>query len=141
MEYRPTLVAEALCLHGRALEMQYADDIGSRHSHVSDLRGRAAFDLARLALAARIAVLQGRPRPTREKDLVPEYFPAPPLDPFTGKAYLYDATRELFYSPGPDGIDDHLAERADLRLMDAAARGDDWLPVDYDEVMKHLNGD
>ncbi len=65
-------------------------------------RRRAAFDLARLALAARIEELQGRPRPTRVHEFVPAYFSKLLLDPCTGRPYAYDPARASFISAGPD---------------------------------------
>ena len=37
--------------------------------------------------------------------LVPGYLDAVPLDPYTGKQFLYSAAKMLLYSPGPGGFD------------------------------------
>lgn len=84
------------------------------------LERRAAFDLARLALAARLEELSGRPLPTDPESLAPRYFDLPPLDPWSGQPYRYHQADACFYSVGPDGRDDRLAS------LTAGDPGDDF---------------
>ncbi len=126
--------SELLGMHGRAVRAWAAQQLnfltpGERVNPVPFIvaRTRAAFDLARLALASRIEKLEGRPRPTRVEEFVPRYFPEPLLDPFSGKPFLYSASGEVFYSVGPDGVDDGMAQRCDPK-EGVKAKGDYWLP-------------
>ncbi len=60
-----------------------------------------------VALAAsRYRLAHGR-LPDRIEDLVPEYLPAVPRDPFDGLPLRYRRTDEgaIIYSVGPDGVD------------------------------------
>lgn len=60
---------------------------------------RSDFDLARLALAARIVELETGTRPTDKSQLIPRFFPEPLVDPFTQGPYVWDASMEQFSRP------------------------------------------
>ena len=134
-------LADVMGWHGQAvgLVVQAGDNASSYRRTLEEWvhEARAAYDLARLELAARIEELEGRLRPTRVEDLAPEYFDAPLLDPFTGKPYLYSATREAFYSIGPDGVDDGAGTRLEVNPQKSNA-GDYWLPADRDEPWRAM---
>ena len=65
----------------------------------------ARFHLARLAVAERLAQLDGQPAPAAAADLVPRYLPTEPLDPFTSAPFVR-SPKGGFHSVGPDGVDD-----------------------------------
>jgi hypothetical protein len=77
---------------------------------VSRLRGAATrsrwrVDAARQALALSLYQLeQGKPAQALQ-DLVPKYLPELPVDPYSGKSFLYSAERRQLWSTGPDRID------------------------------------
>lgn len=66
--------------------------------------------MAALALAIRLYELDRGRRPATLSDLVPDYVPDVPADPFTADnqplPYLPDAERPRLYSVGPNGADD-----------------------------------
>ncbi|PKO18093.1 hypothetical protein CVU37_07170 [candidate division BRC1 bacterium HGW-BRC1-1] len=68
----------------------------------------ARFHLTELALAERIAKLEGAAAPTAPGDLVPKYLVTEPMDPFTSASFPRSATGG-FYSLGPDKHDDQGA--------------------------------
>jgi hypothetical protein len=68
----------------------------------------ARFHLTQLALAERVAQLEGAHSPAAPRDLVPKHLATEPLDPFTSAPFPRSATGD-FYSPGPDGRDDQCA--------------------------------
>lgn len=68
----------------------------------------ARFHLTKLALAERIAKLEGAAAPSAPGDLVPKYLATEPLDPFTSASFARSAT-DGFYSLGPDKRDDQGA--------------------------------
>ena len=65
----------------------------------------AHFHLARLAVAERLAQLEGQPAPEAAADLVPRYLPTEPLDPFTSAPFVR-SPKGGFHSVGPDRVDD-----------------------------------
>lgn len=75
-------------------------------------RGRAQFDLTRTAaaLAARRADREpGSPEyPERLDELVPRYLAGTPIDPFSGRPFIYERRGDgyLLYSVGSNGVDD-----------------------------------
>ncbi len=71
-------------------------------AHTRERAAKAKFDLARLLLARRIEQLESGTAPQDTSQLVPEYLPVDPRDPFSDTAYLWDASGELFYSIGPN---------------------------------------
>jgi hypothetical protein len=98
-------------------------------------RVRAELRCAAAALAAELYRLAKGHWPERLDDLVPDYLPAVPTDPFDGRPLRLRRTEDglIVYSVGPDGEDnggnlDRKNERApgtDLgfRLWDAGRRG------------------
>ena len=134
-EYHQTRIAacELLGLRRTSEELEYLswkdDSEPTEFINARRLAGLADYDLARLAIAARIEELEGRPRPTRMADVVPRCFESPLLDPFSGKPYPYSATHEVFYSVGPDGRDEGMARRYELDIRKPRV-GDWWLEVD-----------
>lgn len=84
----------------------------------------AQFDILRLAIANRILELEGDPITEDPGDFAPRFFEEVPVDPFTGSPYLWDASNTMFYSMGPDGVDDlneipfdSSTEKGDLSLI------------------------
>jgi hypothetical protein len=69
----------------------------------------AQFDLARTAVALKLALLDTGVRPAKLADLVPKYLKEVPVDPFTGKplGYILAPDGWRVYSVGPDQIDNH----------------------------------
>jgi hypothetical protein len=65
---------------------------------------QARFDLARLALAERVAALEGGAPVAAARDLAPKYLSTTPADPFTSGAFARTAGG-VFYSVGPDRQD------------------------------------
>lgn len=70
-------------------------------------RGIAYRDATRVALAIERYRLRHRELPKSLDDLVPEFLPEVPLDPFDGKPLRYrlEANEYKVYSIGTDGID------------------------------------
>ncbi len=62
-------------------------------------KARSDFDLARLALAARIVELETGTRPTEQASLIPRFFQEPLVDPLTQKPYVWDGTSGTFSCP------------------------------------------
>lgn len=66
--------------------------------------------MAAIALAIRLCEIDHGHRPARLADLVPDYLPEIPLDPFADDgrtvAYTPDASPPVLYSVGRDGVDD-----------------------------------
>ncbi len=66
--------------------------------------------MAATSLAIRMFEVDQGQRPARLEDLVPDYLPAVPADPFADDGrtlgYLPDAEPPVLYSVGPDGVDD-----------------------------------
>lgn len=73
---------------------------------VRERYAKAQYDIARLFLDSRIAELESGVPGTEKAPFVPEFFPDPLVDPFTGEAFLWDQSTGSFYSPGPDKTDD-----------------------------------
>ena len=71
-------------------------------------RVAASRDSADAAIAAELYRRKNGAWPAKLDDLVPEFLPAAPIDPFTGQPLLMKATPEGFkvYSLGQDGKDD-----------------------------------
>lgn len=73
-------------------------------------RAIATRRMAATALAIRLYETDYGARPDRLDDLVPEYLPAVPADPFAADnrplGYLPDAPRALLYSVGENGMDE-----------------------------------
>ncbi|MBI4252572.1 hypothetical protein HY623_00100 [Candidatus Uhrbacteria bacterium] len=67
---------------------------------------------ATLALKMHITAMGAYPATLSE--LVPQYFPSVPLDPFDGKPLRYSPTKKILYSVGKDLIDE------------GGSTGDDW---------------
>jgi len=70
--------------------------------------GEALRDTFRVALVLKAYAKEHGGPPERLGDLVSEEFPTMPLDPFTGKAFVWrvhDDGKVLVYSPGADGRD------------------------------------
>jgi hypothetical protein len=59
-----------------------------------------------LMLAMRLFELEKGRLPAKLEELVPDYGASIPVDVFTGKAMLWNATLETVYSVGPGGVDD-----------------------------------
>jgi len=68
----------------------------------------AHFHLTEVALAERIAKLEGGAAPSAPGDLVPKYIATEPMDPFTSASFPRSDTAG-FYSLGPDKHDDQGA--------------------------------
>ncbi len=81
----------------------------------------ALLDLVRLNLANRILELEGRPLATRPSDLVPEFFEEEPIDPFSGKSFLWDDEEMIFYSERVREIEAELEEsrKASKQMMES----------------------
>ncbi|MFH1739449.1 MAG: hypothetical protein ABIH23_10620 [bacterium] len=124
---------KAGCLVGlrRTIEKYYHSTgiPGMRNMPVREACAIAKYHLAQLTLAYRLSQLENGmalahttdlvpadlptetgAAPIRPADFVPTYLPTEPLDPFaegkTDRSYQFDAKRKVFYSIGPDGIDD-----------------------------------
>lgn len=73
-------------------------------------RGIAMRRMAAIALAIRLYELEHGHRPGSLSQLVPEYLPVPPSDPFTPDGrklgYAPNARHPVLYSVGVDGVDD-----------------------------------
>lgn len=82
-------------------------------AHTRERAAKAKFDLTRLLLARRIEQLESGTAPQEATQLVPECLPEPLRDPFSDIAYVWDASRELFYSIGPDKRNDQNQIRYD----------------------------
>ena len=69
---------------------------------------QARFRLLICGLALRSYCVENGEPPERLADLVPDYLPEVPLDPFSGKPLVYrrEATGHVLYSVGLDGQDD-----------------------------------
>ena len=67
-----------------------------------DLRATAVGVLAALHAHQRKAGML----PDGLADLVPDYLPAVPVDPFSGEAFGYDRERRVIYSVGRNRVDD-----------------------------------
>ncbi|MCA9437276.1 MAG: hypothetical protein KC978_15930, partial [Candidatus Omnitrophica bacterium] len=65
-----------------------------------------ALNLTRLQIANRIHELETGEKAKDMSHLVPKLLPLAPVDPFTDQPFLWDASRETFYSVGPDDMDD-----------------------------------
>lgn len=73
-------------------------------------RAQVEYDLARLAIARRIAKLEKLPGAERDASaLVPVLFLELPKDSFTNSTYHWDPKTGIDYSVGPDLRDDHAA--------------------------------
>jgi len=68
-------------------------------------RAKANFDILRLSLANRIVELEAGNKVTDPKEFVGRFFDEELPDPFSNSSFLWDATNEVFYSVGEDGID------------------------------------
>ncbi len=79
----------------------------------SHLATQVYFDLARLRIARKLALLQGDQITTASATLVPRYLPRNPVDPFSQTSYLWDEKTEQYYSIGPDKHDDRLSSELD----------------------------
>lgn len=71
-------------------------------THIRERLAKSKFDLARLALASRIAQLEGGTISGSTLQFVPKYFPENLQDPFSSAPYIWDSSAEVFYSVGPD---------------------------------------
>ena len=72
-------------------------------------RGRVSiskFELLRMFTASKIYRLEHGKNPAAPSDLIPKFFPTTPEDPF---AQNFKAINHMFYSVGPDGIDQKAA--------------------------------
>ncbi len=69
---------------------------------------RTKFDLLRLNTARKFYMLQHTDVVTQIDDLVPEYLPEIPVDVFRKDRGAY-TSEPVFYSLGPDGVDQHTA--------------------------------
>jgi hypothetical protein len=78
-----------------------------------ELVSAALYDLACIGLASRVMELETGRCPASVSELVPAYIPEEPHDPFTGSPYPHDPASGRFYSPGPDGADDHATREYD----------------------------
>lgn len=95
------------------LRLRFWEATGSCRGGYLLLERTWRFNLAaRRLLACELAIHlysleQGRP-PEKLEELVPEYLPAVPLDPFTDSPLIYRRGGDgyLLYSVGPDGADD-----------------------------------
>ncbi|MCA9427322.1 MAG: hypothetical protein KC994_19735, partial [Candidatus Omnitrophica bacterium] len=65
-----------------------------------------ALNLTRLQIANRIHELETGEKAKDMSHLVPILLPLAPVDPFTDQPFHWDASRETFYSVGPDEMDD-----------------------------------
>lgn len=79
-------------------------------SHKSLLEKKCSYEFEFQSLRIKLAVLayisrNGKP-PKTLKDLVPEYLPEVPNDPFDGKPIRYDREKAIVYSVGTDLKDD-----------------------------------
>jgi len=81
-----------------------------------DLRARAHLDLARTALALERYRLAGGKVPERLEELVPQYLPEVPSDPFDGNPIRYRRTDPGYclYSIFEDGQDNGGKEKTDV---------------------------
>ena len=77
---------------------------------VLHFRSLAERRMAAVALAIRLYEIDHGHRPEQLTELVPEYLPTVPLDPFGDQGrvlgYRPDADPPVLYSTGPDGVDD-----------------------------------
>ena len=73
----------------------------------SEIRFFCLYDLARIALAARIYKLEKGHSAASVGQLVGPYLTEEPLDPYSKKSFLYDSGHDKFYSVGLNGRDDH----------------------------------
>ncbi len=64
------------------------------------------LNLTRLQVANRIRELETGKKTEDPSGFVPEFFSSVPTDPFVDKPFVWDSTREVFYSIGPDESDD-----------------------------------
>ena len=74
----------------------------------SSKRSRARLRLLTCELALRQYRLEHGSEPAKLADLVPDYLPELPIDPFSGRPLRYqpDPTGHRLYSVWPDGVDD-----------------------------------
>jgi len=72
---------------------------------------RAQYDLARLRLVNRILELEGGQKISNTEDIAPKFIQQKLIDPFSEKPYLWDVSTELFYSIGPNKINEENAFR------------------------------
>jgi hypothetical protein len=87
----------------------------------------ALLDTARVGLAARLYRIREKRWPVRISDLVPDFLPAEPLDPFTGKPFVYRAGPEglLVYSLGSNEKDDGGRGTFQITRL-VTPKDDDW---------------
>jgi len=80
-------------------------------SKVSDVEPRTRYTLLEIALAEKIRLLRGDGETTDVAQLVPEFFPTEPKDPYTSLSFHYSKEYGEFYSIGPDKVDNKLETR------------------------------
>lgn len=94
--------------------------------------------MAAVSLAMRLYELDHGLRPVKLADLVPDYLPFVPKDPFAADgrqiSYALDAAKPVLYSIGPNGIDDG----GDPNSMDDSNDSSQWGGLD---IVFYLNGD
>jgi hypothetical protein len=86
-------------------------------------------DILRLHLARRLFRHDKRRDPKDIAELVPEYLPAIPKDPFSADGAPY-AELPDYHSIGPDGIDDRMETLFDRTNPDSD-RGDVFWSLEY----------
>jgi len=86
----------------------------------------AYLEAARIGIACKIYQRQHGKYPDNISDLVPDFLPVKPLDPFTGKPLVYKAKRDGFivYSLGSNKKDD--GGRMSMMTQAVMEKDDDW---------------
>jgi hypothetical protein len=129
---------DSACLAGRMArfpsEVRWNGHIEATLRHF--FRALTERRMAAVALAVRLYELDHGRRPDRLDDLVPEYLPAVPRDPFAADnpplGYAPNASPPVLYSMNEDGVDDHgCFELTQAGYVDAHAA----------DMVYFLNGD
>lgn len=125
-----TQIERAACILSQTLMW------GAELTLEGEFRLKAKRRMAAAALAIRMYEVDHGRRPASMAELVPEYLPAVPEDPFADRGtpirYAPDADPPVLYSVGPDGVDDGV----EPRLLKNGAREDS-----VRDILFYLNGD
>ncbi|GIK16684.1 MAG: hypothetical protein BroJett003_16480 [Planctomycetota bacterium] len=109
---------------------------GAERTLDGEFRLKAQRRMAATALAIRMYEVDHGRRPASLAELVPEYLPGVPEDPFADRGtpirYAPDADPPVLYSVGPDGADDG----GQLRRLENGARDDSVSDIPF-----YLDGD
>jgi hypothetical protein len=99
-------VGQAIGFGAQADELIFSINARINNAKIRDGIGLAKYKVMLLALATRLYELENGEHPRQSSGLIPEYFEAELYDPFVEdgdkKPYVFDASKKIFYSIGPD---------------------------------------